>query len=102
MAIKVIGLDTAKHVFQVHGADRTGRAVLRKRLKRSRVADFFGSIPWCIVGLEATRGARYWARVIGSFGHDVRLIAPQFVKPFLSRELKILSRELKKILDVAI
>ena len=56
MAVKVIGLDTAKHVFQVHGADKTGRAVLKKRLKRSQVSDFFGSIPQCIVGLEATRG----------------------------------------------
>lgn len=83
MNLKVIGLDTAKHVFQLHGADKTGRAVLRKRLKRSQVADFFGSIPQCMVGLEATRGANYWARVIGSFGHQVRLIAPQFVKPFL-------------------
>jgi transposase len=83
MAVKVIGLDTAKHVFQVHGADGTGRAVMKKRLKRSQVADFFGSIPQCVVGLEATRGAHYWARVIGSFGHDVRLIAPQFIKPFL-------------------
>ncbi len=83
MSVKVIGLDTAKHVFQVHGADETGRAVLKKRLKRSQVADFFGSIPRCMVGMEATRGAHCWARVIGSFGHDARLIAPQFVKPFL-------------------
>jgi transposase len=83
MAVKVIGLDTAKHVFQVHGADGTGRAILKKRLKRSQVVDFFGSIPPCMVGMEATRGAHYWARVIGSCGHDVRLIAPQFVKPFL-------------------
>jgi len=50
MAVKVIGLDTAKHVFQVHGADGTGRAVLKKRLKRGQVADFFGSIPRCMVG----------------------------------------------------
>lgn len=83
MNVNVIGLDTAKHVFQVHGADKTGRAVLKKRLKRSQVSDFFSSIPQCIVGLEATRGAHYWARVIGAFGHQVRLIAPQFVKPFL-------------------
>jgi transposase len=81
--VNVIGLDTAKHVFQVHGADKTGRAVLKKRLKRSQVSDFFSGIPQCIVGLEATRGAHYWARVIGAFGHQVRLIAPQFVKPFL-------------------
>jgi transposase len=83
MAVKVIGLDTAKHVFQVHGADGMGRVALRKRLRPGQDADFFGSIPQCVVGLEATRGANYWARVIGSFGHSVRLIAPQFVKPFL-------------------
>ncbi len=83
MNVKVIGLDTAKHVFQLHGADATGRAVLKKRLRRSQLTDFFGSIPQCVVGLEATRGSHYWARVIGSFGHEVRLIAPQFVKPYL-------------------
>ena len=83
MALKVIGLDTAKHVFQVHGADASGRAVLKKRLRRNQVPNFFGSIAQCVVGLEATRGAHYWARVIGSFGHEVRLIAPQFVKPYL-------------------
>jgi transposase len=83
MAVKVIGLDTAKHVFQVHGADRNGRAVLRKRLKRNQVSDFFANLPKCLVGLEATRGAHYWARVIGAYGHEVRLIAPQFVKPYV-------------------
>jgi transposase len=59
LQVKVIGLDTAKHVFQVHGADKSGRAVLRKRLRRSQVAGFFGNMPECIVGLEATRGAHY-------------------------------------------
>jgi transposase len=83
MALKVIGLDTAKHVFQIHGADAGGRTVLKKRLRRNQVPDFFGSIASCVVGLEATRGAHYWARVISSFGHEVRLIAPQFVKPYL-------------------
>ena len=57
MAIKVIGLDTAKHVFQVHGADASGKTVLRKRLRRSQVAEFFRSLPACVVGLEAARGA---------------------------------------------
>ena len=83
MAVKVIGLDTAKHVFQVHGADASGRAVLKKRLRRNQITDFFANLPKCLVGIEATRGAHYWARVIGSFGHEVRLIAPQFVKPYL-------------------
>jgi transposase len=71
LQVRVIGLDTAKHVFQVHGADKSGRAVLRKRLRRSQVAGFLGGIPECIVGLEATRGPHYWACVIGSFGHQV-------------------------------
>jgi transposase len=82
-AVKTIGLDTAKHVFQVHGADASGRRVLTKRLRRNQVADFFANLPKCLVGLEATRGAHYWARVIGSFGHEVRLMAPQFVRPYV-------------------
>jgi transposase len=83
MALKVVGLDTAKHVFQVHGADASGRAILRKRLRRSQIPDFFANLPNCVVGIEATQGAHYWSRVIGSFGHEVRLVAPQFVKPYL-------------------
>ena len=83
MAVHVIGLDTAKHVFQVHGADASGRAVLRKRLRRAQIPDFFANLPKCVVGIEATQGAHYWSRVIRSFGHEVRLIAPQFVKPYL-------------------
>ena len=67
MVVKVIGLDTAKHVFQVHGADASGRAVLKKRLRRNQITDFFANLPKCLVGIEATRGAHYWARVIGSF-----------------------------------
>jgi transposase len=59
MAVKTIGLDTAKHAFQVHGSDEQGRAVLRKRLKRVQISEFFGSLPRCVVGLEATQGARY-------------------------------------------
>jgi transposase len=83
MSVKIIGLDIAKHVFQVHGADASGKAVLKKRLRRDQVTDFFGSVAACIVAMEATRGAHYWARVIGTFGHEVRLIAPQFVKPYV-------------------
>lgn len=83
MSAKVIGLDIAKHVFQVHGADAKGRAVLKKRLRREQLTDFFGSIARCVVAMEATRGAHYWARVIGTFGHEIRLISPQFVKPYV-------------------
>lgn len=83
MTAKIIGLDIAKHVFQVHGADRSGKAVLKKRLRREQVSEFFASVPRCTVAMEATRGAHYWARVIGMFGHEIRLIAPQFVKPYV-------------------
>lgn len=83
MSVKVSGLDIAKHVFQVHGADGSGKAVLRKRLRRNQLTEFFGNIPQCVIGIEATRGAHYWARVLGTFGHEVRLIAPQFVKPYV-------------------
>ncbi len=83
MVIKVIGLDTAKRVFQVHGADTSGRAILHKRLRRSQSPDFFSNLPQCVVGIEATQGAFYWSRVIGSFGHKVWLVTPQFVKPYL-------------------
>lgn len=83
MAVKTIGLDIAKHVFQVHGANASGKAVLKKRLRREQVTDFFGSVGRCVVAMEATRGVHYWARVIGTFGHEVRLIAPQFVKPYV-------------------
>ena len=74
MSLKVIGLDIAKHVFQLHGADARGTAVLKKRLKREQLTDFAGSIPRCTVAMEATRGAHFWARVIATFGHQVRLI----------------------------
>jgi transposase len=83
MALKTVGLDTAKHVFQVHGVDAGGQTVLRKRLRRSQISDFFANLPKCVVGIEATQGAHYWSRVIGTFGHEVRLVAPQFVKPYL-------------------
>jgi transposase len=79
--VSVVGLDIAKSVFQVHGADRHGQAVLRKRLRRSQVSTFFEQLKPCLVGMEATRSAHYWARVLTAYGHDVRLIAPQFVKP---------------------
>ncbi len=83
MKITTIGLDVAKQIFQLHGADAEGRVVLRRRLRRSHVAAFFANVPPCVVGLEACCGAHYWSRVLGRFGHTVRLIAPQFVKPYV-------------------
>lgn len=84
--VSVVGLDIAKSIFQVHGADRHGQAVLRKRLRRSQVSGFFEQLTPCLVGMEATRSAHYWARVLAAYGHDVRLIAPQFVKPYLKSQ----------------
>ncbi|HEV2287747.1 MAG TPA: IS110 family transposase [Candidatus Acidoferrales bacterium] len=83
MKIATIGLDVAKNVFQVHGADAEGRAVLRKRLRRNQVTEFFANLPPCLVGLEACCGSHYWFRVLSRTGHTVRLIAPQFVKPYV-------------------
>ena len=67
-ATSVVGLDTAKNVFQVHGVDASGKITLRKRLRRGQVTDFFANLPVCIIGLEATQGAHHWARVLGTFG----------------------------------
>lgn len=83
MKVTTVGLDIAKRVFQVHGADEQGAVVLRRRLQRDEVAPFFANLPACRVGLEACGGAHYWARRLSGFGHTVRLIAPQFVKPYV-------------------
>jgi hypothetical protein len=72
--ITTIGLDIAKHVFQVHGIDAQGTTVLRKRLRRGQVLAFFSRIPRCVVGLEACATAHYWARELGALGHEVRLM----------------------------
>lgn len=84
--VATIGLDIAKQVFQVHGADKSGRPVLRRKLRRGEVARFFSETPPCLVGIEASGSAHYWARVIGGHGHMVRLMAPQFVKPYVKSQ----------------
>ena len=83
MKITTMGIDLAKNVFQVHGIDERGKAVLRKQLRRSQVAVFFGNLPPCLIGMEACASAHYWARTLQCFGHTVRLMAPQFVKPYV-------------------
>jgi transposase len=72
----MIGLDLAKHVFQVHGVDAHERPVLRKRLSRSKVLEFFAQLPRCRVGIEACPGAHWWARQLLELGHEVRLMPP--------------------------
>ena len=85
MAIAIVGLDLAKHVFQVHAVDETGRAVLRRQLRRAGVEAFFKTLPPCVVGMEACASAHHWARRIAALGHKVRLIAPAKVKPYVQR-----------------
>ncbi len=75
-----VGLDLAKNVFQVHGADASGRVVLRKRLRRDQVLGVFAQLPACGVAMEACGGAHFWGREIGRLGHEVRLIPPAYVK----------------------
>src|SRR5690606_12793073 len=75
--------DLAKQVFQLHGVDEQGKTVLRKQLKRDQMATFFATLPVCLIGMEACGSAHYWARKLESYGHTVRLIAPQFVKPYV-------------------
>jgi len=83
MNITQIGLDLAKTVFQVHGVDERGKTVLRRQLKRQQVIRFFSQLSPCLIGMEACGGAHFWARKFNALGHTVRLIAPQFVKPFV-------------------
>ncbi len=83
MKITTIGVDLAKSVFQVHGVDERGKAVLRKQLRREQMAEFFAQLPPCLVGMEACGSAHHWARVLQGQGHTVRLIAAQFVKPYV-------------------
>lgn len=83
MKITTVGIDLAKSVFQIHGVDERGKAVLRKQLKRSEVLKFFVNLPACLIGMEACGSAHYWARKLIELGHDVRLMAPSFVKPYV-------------------
>ncbi|WP_095084243.1 IS110 family transposase [Mesorhizobium sophorae] len=81
--VHVVGLDIAKSVFQVHGADEHGRAIVRRKLRRDDVEQFFRALPSCLVGLEACPGAHFWGRLLRSMGHEVRLIPAQYVRPYV-------------------
>jgi transposase len=83
MNITTVGIDMAKLHFQVHGVDARGKVTLRKQLKRSQVVGFFAQLAPCLVGMEACGGAHFWARKLLALGHTVKLIAPQFVKPYV-------------------
>lgn len=83
MKITTIGIDLAKSVFQVHGVDEHGKVRLRKQLKRAQVLAFFANLPPCLIGMEACASAHYWARKLQGLGHTVKLMAPQYVKPYV-------------------
>ncbi len=83
MKLKRIGVDLAKQVFQVHGVDSHEQVKCRKQLKRAQMLDFFRQLEPCLVAMEACGGSHYWARELIKLGHQVRLIAPQFVKPYV-------------------
>jgi len=83
--VSTIGLDIAKSVFQIHGVDRDGMVVIRKRVSRAKVLEFLGSMSPCLVGIEACPSAHYWSRRLQALGHTVRLMPPSYVKAYLKR-----------------
>jgi hypothetical protein len=88
MGITMIGLDTAKSVFQIHGVDASGKAFLKRKLQRSELISFLEQQEACMVVMEACGAAHHWARVLSGLGHEVKLIAPEAVKPFVKRGRK--------------
>lgn len=84
--VSMIGLDIAKQVFHAHGADASGATVFSRRIARQKLVEFFASQPRCVVAMEACGGAHHWGRELTKLGHDVRLIAPAYVKPFVKRQ----------------
>jgi transposase len=83
MKITTTGIDLAKNVFQVHGVDERGKVALKKQLKRGQVMAFFANLPPCLIGMEACGSAHHWARQLQALGHTVKLMAPQYVKPYV-------------------
>ena len=83
--ISMIGLDFAKNVFQIHGIDAAGKVVLRRQLRRAQMEKFFTQLPPTMVGMEACGGAHHWARTFQKLGHEVRIMPPAYVKPYVKR-----------------
>jgi transposase len=84
-SVTVVGLDIAKNVFQLHGLDAEGFLVVAKPVRRGQLLRFFASLPRCLVGMEACSSGRHWARSLIELGHDVKLIPPAYVKPYVRR-----------------
>ena len=85
MTVKTVGLDLAKHVFQVHCVSATGRRIINKKIKRAKLLAFFETLPRCVVGMEACGSAHHWGRELRKMGHDVRLMPAAYVKPYVKR-----------------
>ncbi|CAM2159580.1 IS110 family transposase [Paraburkholderia tropica] len=83
MQITTIGVDLAKNVFQVHGVDQHGKTALKKQIRRDQMVTFFANLSPCMIGMEACGGSHHWARKLQALGHTVKLMAPQFVKPYV-------------------
>ena len=83
MNTSIVGIDIAKNVFQLHAVDNTGKAVIKKRMSRHKLSGYVANLPRCRIVMESCGGANYWARVFKRSGHSVKLISPQFVKPFV-------------------
>src|ERR1700753_2266124 len=85
MEVNTIGLDLAKNVFQVHGLDAVGDVVVRRALRRAQLLPFFAKLSPCLVGIEACGTSHHWARELTKLGHEVRLMPPAYVKPYVKR-----------------
>lgn len=86
MEITTLGIDLAKSIFQLHGIDADGKILLRKKLRRQALLSFLAGLPPCLVGMEACATAHFWAREVAALGHEVRLIPPAYVKPYVKRQ----------------
>jgi len=83
MKITTVGIDLAKNLFQLHGVNEFGKTVIKRQLRRDQMAEFFVNLPPCLISMEACGSAHHWARKLQGFGHTVKLMAPQFVKPYV-------------------
>jgi transposase len=85
MEITTVGIDLAKNVFQVHAVSRSGEVIVRRALRRAQVIPFFAKLPSCLIGMEACGTSHHWARELVALGHEVRLMPPAYVKPYVKR-----------------
>src|ERR1700679_1724858 len=85
-SVTTVGLDLAKHIFQVHGVDASGRVVVSKATRRNKLFEFFASLPPCLVAVVASGSAHHWGREMVKLGHDARMMPPAYVKPYVRRQ----------------